>query len=73
VPTAGHAMHGGGHGGGHAGAPLAIWLGIFLDGIPESFVIGANVVHHSTVSLSLIVGDSWRRFSRKRWGDRRSG
>jgi zinc transporter ZupT len=23
-------------------APLAIWLGIFLDGIPESFVIGAG-------------------------------
>jgi len=52
VPTAGHTVHGGGHG----GAPLAIWLGIFLDGIPESFVIGANVVHHATVSLSLIVG-----------------
>lgn len=26
----------------HSGAPLAIWLGIFLDGIPESFVIGAT-------------------------------
>jgi len=26
----------------HTGAPLAIWLGIFLDGIPESFVIGAG-------------------------------
>lgn len=26
----------------HSGAPLAIWLGILLDGIPESFVIGAG-------------------------------
>jgi len=25
----------------HGGAPMAIWLGIFLDGIPESFVIGS--------------------------------
>ena len=28
----------------HSGAPLAIWLGILLDGIPESFVIGAGLV-----------------------------
>ncbi len=28
----------------HSGAPLAIWLGILLDGIPESFVIGAGVL-----------------------------
>lgn len=26
----------------HGGAPLAIWLGILLDGIPESFVIGTG-------------------------------
>ncbi|HAN00535.1 MAG TPA: hypothetical protein DCQ26_18225 [Marinilabiliales bacterium] len=26
----------------HSSAPLSIWLGIFLDGIPESFVIGAG-------------------------------
>jgi CRP-like cAMP-binding protein len=26
----------------HDSAPLAIWLGIFLDGIPESFIIGAG-------------------------------
>jgi zinc transporter ZupT len=26
----------------HHGAPLAIWMGILLDGIPESFVIGAG-------------------------------
>jgi zinc transporter ZupT len=28
----------------HSGAPLAIWLGILLDGIPESFVIGAGLL-----------------------------
>ncbi|MEN8721014.1 MAG: cyclic nucleotide-binding domain-containing protein [Oceanococcaceae bacterium] len=39
----------------HGGAPLAIWLGILLDGIPESFVIGSSMVH-ATVSLSLIAG-----------------
>lgn len=39
----------------HSGAPLAIWLGIFLDGIPESFVIGSSMLHAS-VSLSLIAG-----------------
>lgn len=39
----------------HAGAPMAIWLGILLDGIPESLVIGASLVHAS-VSFSLIAG-----------------
>jgi len=28
----------------HDGAPLAIWLGIMLDGIPESFVIGSALL-----------------------------
>lgn len=28
----------------HAGAPLAIWLGILIDGIPESFVIGSGLL-----------------------------
>ena len=36
-------------------APLAIWLGIFLDGIPESLVIGSSMLHAS-VSISLIAG-----------------
>ena len=27
----------------HSGVPLAIWLGILLDGIPESIVIGAGL------------------------------
>ncbi len=39
----------------HSAAPLAIWLGIFLDGIPESFVIGSSMLH-ATISLSLIAG-----------------
>ena len=38
-----------------AGAPLAIFLGITLDGIPESLVIGSSTIH-SAVSISLIVG-----------------
>ncbi|MGJ8669915.1 MAG: cyclic nucleotide-binding domain-containing protein [Oceanococcus sp.] len=39
----------------HSGAPLAIWLGILLDGIPESMVIGSSMLQTS-VSLSLIAG-----------------
>lgn len=37
------------------GASLAIWLGILLDGIPESLVIGANMIHGS-ISVSLVAG-----------------
>ncbi len=37
------------------GAPLAIWLGILLDGIPESLVIGASMLYHD-ISLALIAG-----------------
>jgi CRP-like cAMP-binding protein len=39
----------------HEGAPLAIWLGTLLDGIPESVLIGASLVH-GAVSLSLLAG-----------------
>lgn len=39
----------------HGGAPLAIWLGILLDGIPESLVIGSSLIH-SSISFSLIAG-----------------
>lgn len=38
------------------GAGLAIWLGIALDGIPESLVIGAVMIESGSVSLALIVG-----------------
>lgn len=37
------------------GASLAIWLGILLDGIPESLVIGASMTS-TGISLSLLVG-----------------
>lgn len=37
------------------GAPLAIWLGITLDGIPESLVIGASMID-AQIEISLIVG-----------------
>jgi zinc transporter ZupT len=37
----------------HQGAPLAIWLGTLLDGIPESVLIGASLVQ-GAVSLSLL-------------------
>jgi len=37
------------------GAPLAIWLGITLDGIPESLVIGASMIH-AHLEVSLIAG-----------------
>jgi CRP-like cAMP-binding protein len=40
--------------GNHA-APLAIWLGITLDGIPESLVIGSSMIN-SSISFSLIAG-----------------
>ena len=35
----------------HGGAPMAIWLGILLDGIPESFVIGSAL----SVSVAVLV------------------
>jgi CRP-like cAMP-binding protein len=51
------------HGGGahdHGSAALAIWLGIALDGIPESLVIGMLVVSAAaagtSLSLAFIVG-----------------
>lgn len=39
----------------HFGVAFAIWLGIFLDGIPESLVIGASMIGKA-VSISLIAG-----------------
>ena len=39
----------------HKGAPLGIWLGLMLDGIPEALVIGAGTVH-SGLAFSLLAG-----------------
>ena len=36
----------------HGGAPMAIWLGILLDGIPESFVIGSALVVSVTAAIA---------------------
>jgi CRP-like cAMP-binding protein len=36
-------------------APVAIWLGILLDGVPESVAIGSSVLHGS-FSASLVAG-----------------
>ncbi len=41
---------------GHRSAAVAMFLGMTLDGIPESFVIGANVVMTGGISLSLLGG-----------------
>jgi zinc transporter ZupT len=41
---------------GHQGAAMAMFLGILLDGVPESFVIGANVLVTGGISLSLLGG-----------------
>lgn len=41
---------------GHQGAAMAVFLGILLDGIPESFVIGANVLVGGGIGLSLVGG-----------------
>lgn len=42
----------------HHGAPLAIWLGIMLDGIPESFVIGAAFLSILSVKLAESGGEA---------------
>jgi len=36
----------------HQGSPIAIWLGILLDGIPESLVIGAGMLGMLTGALA---------------------
>lgn len=41
----------------HAGsAPMGIFLGLLLDGIPESLVIGMSMIGQPTVSAALIAG-----------------
>jgi len=55
----GEAGHGHDAGGGHGGvsAALGIWLGILIDGLPESLVIGILVNTASTGSLvTFVVG-----------------
>lgn len=37
----------------HHGSPLAIWLGILLDGIPESMVIGAGLMGMLSAKLAI--------------------
>lgn len=38
------------------GAPMAIWIGMLVDGIPESAVIGASMIGQEKASLALILG-----------------
>jgi CRP-like cAMP-binding protein len=40
----------------HGNVSLAIWLGMLLDGIPESIVIGSSLIINNKVSFSLIAG-----------------
>jgi zinc transporter ZupT len=40
----------------HGNVSMAIWLGMMLDGIPESIVIGSSMLVNSSVSISLIAG-----------------
>lgn len=40
----------------HKNASMAIWLGMMLDGIPESLVIGSSLLIRSNISMSLIAG-----------------
>lgn len=41
---------------GHKGAAMAMFLGILLDGIPESLVIGSHVQASGAITMSLLVG-----------------
>jgi zinc transporter ZupT len=40
----------------HGNPSMAIWLGMMLDGIPESIVVGSSLLIHPTMSLSLLAG-----------------
>jgi zinc transporter ZupT len=39
-----------------SGAPMGIFLGLLLDGIPESLVIGMSMLDRPTVSAALLAG-----------------
>lgn len=43
----------------HGGAPMAIWLGLLIDGIPESFVIGAGFLALLSAKLGAGVDPSF--------------
>jgi zinc transporter ZupT len=45
----------------HGGAPMAIWLGLLIDGIPESFVIGAGFL--TLLSAKLAAGGAEPAFT----------
>jgi hypothetical protein len=47
--SAGGEGHGHGHGGGDNQVAFSIWLGILIDGIPESMLIGFMQVCQSAV------------------------
>lgn len=40
----------------HGNPSMAIWLGMMLDGIPESIVVGSSLILHPSISLSLLAG-----------------
>jgi zinc transporter ZupT len=40
----------------HGNPSMAIWLGMMLDGIPESIVVGSSLLIHPVMSLSLLAG-----------------
>ncbi|TAL61033.1 MAG: cyclic nucleotide-binding domain-containing protein [Bacteroidetes bacterium] len=46
----------------HGNPSMAIWLGMMLDGIPESIVVGSSLIIHPTMSLSLLAGLSISNF-----------
>jgi zinc transporter ZupT len=46
----------------HGNPSMAIWLGMMLDGIPESIVVGSSLLLHPTMSLSLLAGLSISNF-----------
>jgi zinc transporter ZupT len=50
------------HGEKHGNAGIAIYLGTLLDGIPESFVLGASLLGGAGVSMSLLAGVVFSNF-----------
>ncbi|MES2837728.1 MAG: hypothetical protein V4667_09405 [Bacteroidota bacterium] len=46
----------------HGGAPMAIWLGLLIDGIPESFVIGAGFLSILSMRLGAGIDPSFLKY-----------